>query len=108
MTFEALGAGHVERIAGLMVARIAERLRVERGIALTVEPALVARLAREGFDEEFGARPLQRHLRRTLEKELTRAILDGRVADGATVTARDGVDGAIVLETAAAPLPLAA
>jgi ATP-dependent Clp protease ATP-binding subunit ClpC len=105
VTFQPLTPAQVEEIAGLMVARIAERLRSERGVELTVEPELVSRLAREGFDEAFGARPLQRHLRRTLEKELTRAILAGRLAEGQTVTARGGEDGAIVLEPAAAPAP---
>jgi ATP-dependent Clp protease ATP-binding subunit ClpC len=75
-------------------------VRQERGVELEVEPALIARLAQEGFDPEFGARPLKRHLRRTLEKELTRAILDGRIGDGTRVTARD-LDGAeISLEVA--------
>ena len=52
-------------------------------------PRSIARLAREGFDEELGARPLLRHVRRTLEKELTRAILAGELADGSHVRARD-------------------
>jgi ATP-dependent Clp protease ATP-binding subunit ClpC len=97
VVFEALTEEQVRRIGELLCARIAERLRDERGIELEVEPALVERLAREGFDAEFGARPLKRHLRRTLERELTRAILDGRIADGARVTARDGDGDAIEL-----------
>jgi ATP-dependent Clp protease ATP-binding subunit ClpC len=100
VTFRPLTSEQIEQIAGLMVRRIADRLRTERGIELTVDAALVARLAREGFDEEYGARPLRRHLRRTLEKELTRAIVDGRLPDGARVTARDGGDGTIALEIA--------
>ncbi len=39
-------------------------------------------MARDGFDEAYSARPLQRHVRRTLEKALTRAILAGDIADG--------------------------
>jgi len=97
VTFRPLDAGQVEQIAGLICRRVADRLAEQRGIALDVEPALVARLAREGFDEAFGARPLQRHVRRTLEKELTRAILAGELPDGATVRAVDR-DGEIVLE----------
>ncbi len=58
---------------------------------------LVERLARDGFDAEYGARPLQRHVRRTLEKELTRAILAGELADGATVCAAVGEDGTVGL-----------
>jgi ATP-dependent Clp protease ATP-binding subunit ClpC len=93
VTFEALSAEQVERIAGLVVERIAARLYEERGIELTVAPELVARLAAEGFDEQFGARPLHRHVRRTLEKELTRAILAGELPDGARVEAAGDGDG---------------
>ncbi len=102
VSFEALGPEHVRVITGLMVERIAERLRTERGIVLEVAPELVERLAADGFDEEYGARPLARHLRRTLERELTRAIVEGSLADGARVRAELGADGAVALEVAAA------
>jgi ATP-dependent Clp protease ATP-binding subunit ClpC len=88
----------VRAITGLIVGRVADRLRQERDIELEVDEALVARLATDGFDAEFGARPLQRHVRRTLEKELTRAILDGRLTDGDRVRAAQGDDGTIVLD----------
>ena len=98
VTFEALTPEQVERIATLVVGATAERLRSERGIELDVAPELVTRLARDGFDEQFGARPLKRHVRRTLEKALTRAILDGRLADGAAVRATLAEDGGVALE----------
>ena len=97
VTFQSLTPKEVERIAGLVVAGVAERLRVERGIELEVAPALVSRLARDGFDEQFGARPLNRHVRRTLEKELTRAILSGELPDGSRARADLGEDGAVAL-----------
>ena len=93
VTFQPLTPEQVEEIAGLVVSRVADRLRAERGIELEVEPALVAQLARDGFDEQFGARPLHRHVRRTLEKELTRAILAGELPNGARVTAAQGDEG---------------
>jgi ATP-dependent Clp protease ATP-binding subunit ClpC len=112
VTFRALEPAQVERIAAMVVGRVAGRLQAERGIALNVDADLIARLGREGFDEEYGARPLLRHVRRTLEKELTRAILAGEIAEGQTVRARDGEDGAIVLEVESQPelepAPLAA
>jgi ATP-dependent Clp protease ATP-binding subunit ClpC len=107
VTFRALTAEQVERIGALICEQVARRLREERGIELEVDEALVTRLARDGFDEEFGARPLKRHVRRTLEKALTRAILDGRLADGARVRAREEGDGAIALDVLAAPEPAA-
>jgi ATP-dependent Clp protease ATP-binding subunit ClpC len=105
VVFEPLTEEQVERICELVCAGVAERLRSERSVSLSVEPALVARLAREGFDGEFGARPLKRHVRRTLEKELTRAILDGRISDGSEVRATDAGEDGISLEVlTAAPL----
>jgi ATP-dependent Clp protease ATP-binding subunit ClpC len=98
VTFSALTPEQVEQIAGIVVGRTAARLREERGITLEVDAELVAQLARDGFDEQFGARPLKRHVRRTLEKALTRAILDGRVGDGTTVHAGLAPDGDIALD----------
>ena len=98
VTFEALTPEQVERIAAIVVSATAERLRAERGIELEVAPELVARLAQDGFDAAFGARPLKRHVRRTLEKVLTQAILDGRLRDGEPVRAALADDGSIALE----------
>jgi ATP-dependent Clp protease ATP-binding subunit ClpC len=98
VTFSGLTPDQVEQIAGLVVARTAARLQEERGISLEVDQALVAQFARDGFDEQFGARPIVRHVRRTLEKALTQAILDGRLTDGAAVRATLADDDAVALE----------
>jgi ATP-dependent Clp protease ATP-binding subunit ClpC len=98
VTFHPLTPEHVGRITAAICDRVAERLRTERGIELEVDGELVARLAREGFDDEFGARPLQRHVRRTLERELTRAIVRGELPDGAEVRALGTEDGGIQLD----------
>jgi len=104
VVFEPLGEDEIRQIAALIVAGIAQRLEDERGITLEVAPELIARLAVEGFDAEFGARPLRRHIRRTLERELTRAILDGRLADGDRVRAADvEVDARTEARTAGEP-----
>ncbi len=107
VTFEPLGPAQVERICEMVVGRVADRLRTERGIELEADEALVAQLAKDGFDEAYGARPLLRHVRRTLERELTRAILDGRLADGDRVRAGVGPDGEVALAVEAAAVPVA-
>ena len=104
VTFDALSEEQITQIGELIVARIASRLAAEKGIELTVAPELIAQLSHEGFDAEFGARPLKRHLRRTLEKELTRAILDGSLGDGTRVTARIGETEPVILELDAVPV----
>jgi ATP-dependent Clp protease ATP-binding subunit ClpC len=106
VVFEALTEEQVKRIGELICRRIADRLREERGVELVVEPELISRLAQEGFDPEFGARPLKRHVRRTLEKELTRAILDGRIGEGTQVIARQGDEQPVVLEISEQPVPV--
>jgi ATP-dependent Clp protease ATP-binding subunit ClpC len=106
VVFEALTEEQVKRIGELICHRIADRLREERGVELVVEPDLISRLAQEGFDPEFGARPLKRHVRRTLEKELTRAILDGRIGEGTQVIARQGDEQPVVLEITEQPAPV--
>ena len=49
-------------------------------------------LAREGFDPEFGARPLRRTIQRLVENELSRMVLGGSVEPGDRVTV-DVVEG---------------
>ena len=93
VVFEPLTEDQVRDIGTLLVERIADRVRSERGVELEVAPELISRLAAEGFDAEFGARPLKRHIRRTLEKELTRAILDGRLSEGDRVVASEATGG---------------
>jgi ATP-dependent Clp protease ATP-binding subunit ClpC len=105
VTFDALGEAEVHTIARQLVNRVGDRLKAERRIELEVDDALVARLSAEGFDEDFGARPLQRHVRRTLERELTRAILAGTLTDGARVRATGSDDGGVALEVIAAAAP---
>ena len=71
----------------------ARRARRSRSASTT---SYIAQLARDGFDEAYGARPLQRHIRRTLEKALTKAILAGEIADGDHVYAH--ADGSLTVD----------
>ncbi|MDA0174450.1 ATP-dependent Clp protease ATP-binding subunit [Solirubrobacter taibaiensis] len=97
VTFDSLNGEQVERIATQMVARVGERLKAERDIELDVDAEYVASLAADGFDEAYGARPLQRHIRRTLEKALTKAILAGEIREGDHVHVTH--EGSLVIET---------
>jgi ATP-dependent Clp protease ATP-binding subunit ClpC len=107
VTFKALTQEQVERICALIVERVGDRLMEEHGVLLEATDELIGQLARDGFDAAFGARPLKRHVRRTLEKQLTRAILSGEIAEGGTVRASLGADGQVALD-AEAPVQVAA
>ena len=88
------GAGRADRGPDGRARRRAPAGRA-RHRARRSTPQYIAQLARDGFDEAYGARPLQRHIRRTLEKALTRAILAGEIADGDHVHVH--ADGALAV-----------
>ncbi|WNM25359.1 AAA family ATPase [Demequina capsici] len=81
-------------MAGIVHAELEKairRLAEAKEIALTVEPALRDALARDGFDPQFGARPLKRLITTRVLNELAKEIVDGRLREGDAVTV--GWDG---------------
>jgi ATP-dependent Clp protease ATP-binding subunit ClpC len=91
IVFRALTEMQLLEITRMLVDRLARRLRAQRIEVEFTEDALQL-LAREGFDPEFGARPLRRTIQRLVENELSRLVLGGSVEPGDKVTA-DVVEG---------------
>ncbi|MCS7221452.1 MAG: AAA family ATPase [Anaerolineae bacterium] len=79
--FNTLTLADVEKIVDLQMREISERVR-EQGITLELTPAARSWLAREGFDPQFGARPLRRALQRHIESPLARQLLKGEFQSG--------------------------
>ena len=77
--FHSLTRSEIEQIVRIHVATIARRLE-EQGITLRVNNDAISFLAEEGFDPDFGARPVKRALQQHLLNDLSRAILDGQVS----------------------------
>ena len=77
--FHSLTRSEIEQIVRLHVATIARRLE-EQGITLRVNNDAISFLAEEGFDPDFGARPVKRALQQHLLNDLSRAILGGQVS----------------------------
>jgi hypothetical protein len=65
----------------LLLDRLARRLRAQR-IEVEFSDEAVRLLAKEGFDPEFGARPLRRTIQRLVENELSCMVLGGSVNPG--------------------------
>jgi ATP-dependent Clp protease ATP-binding subunit ClpC len=82
--FRPLTEEQIEQIVDLMLARVREQM-VEKGIGLQATEAARAFLAKEGFDPEFGARPLRRTIQRLVENPIARGILRGEFKEGDTV-----------------------
>jgi ATP-dependent Clp protease ATP-binding subunit ClpC len=81
IVFRALTEEQLVEITKLLLDRLDRRLRAQHIEVEFVEPA-VRLLAREGYDPEFGARPLTRTIQRLVENELSRMLLSGEVEPG--------------------------
>ena len=81
IVFHPLTEVEIRAIAGMMLGQVASRLK-ERAIALTWDDEVVEKLAREGYDVKFGARPLRRLIQRTVEDTLSEELLGGKIALG--------------------------
>ena len=72
--------------------------------SVAAQMAALLRLAREGFDPVYGARPLKRFLQHQLESRIARAILSGEFGEGSTVRV-EARDGKLSVELAPAAAP---
>ena len=73
-----------------------EEQREARKIELVVTEEAVQQLASDGYDPQFGARPLKRTLQRELENPLATALLEGRFGAGSHVVADVDEHGELV------------
>ena len=92
VVFKALAKEQVRDIANLMLKNLNERVSNQVKITLSWDEAVLTYLADEGYEPNFGARPLRRLLTHVVETELSKAIIRGDVAEGdnVTMTVTDG------------------
>jgi ATP-dependent Clp protease ATP-binding subunit ClpB len=79
--FHPLGRNELTQIVGIQLGRL-ERQLGEAGLTLRVSPAARARLAEEGFEPAFGARPLKRVIQQRLANPLATALLEQKIREG--------------------------
>jgi ATP-dependent Clp protease ATP-binding subunit ClpB len=82
--FRPLSRADVRKIVDIQTNFIIKRL-AESGIRLDISEAARERLARLGYDPQFGARPLKRVLQREILNELSKQILAGKVHKDAVI-----------------------
>ncbi len=87
IVFNKLSEPEIREIAGKMLDTLGGRLR-DMGITVEFDESAVAKIAEEGFDPVYGARPLRRAVQSNIEDELSEEILDGRVRKGMSVVCR--------------------
>ena len=77
--FTPLNRNEIEEIVGLQVRGIQKMLKASSGIELRITPGALSFLADEGFDPEFGARPVKRAIHRLVLNRLSKDILAQKV-----------------------------
>ncbi len=96
LIFHRLGAEHMKAITRIQLDRL-NRLLEPRRIRIEASDAALELLSREGYDPDFGARPLKRAIQRLVQDPLSTMVLAGEVVEGDTVLL-DVRDGRLILE----------
>ena len=86
IVFHALEQAEIDAIARLLLGQVCKRLD-ERGIALDVDETALGLISKEGYDLQYGARPLRRAIQRMVEDALSEEILTGHIKLGDRVRA---------------------
>lgn len=100
IVFHQLSQDNIKEIAKRMLGTLKYRLS-ENGVAAEFTDAAIEKIADEGFDITYGARPLRRAIQSQIEDLVAEKMLEGDVKDGTSITV-DCEDGKFVVKTAVA------
>jgi len=104
IVFEPLTHKELGPIVELMLQEVQERLR-DRAITIDVTEAAKEALIEEGYDAQYGARPLRRVIERQVENEVARRILAGDFAEADSVLIDYAEDGGFTFVKSGAQQP---
>ena len=95
LLFHRLTRTHMTGVVDIQLARL-HTLLAARKITLELDAAAREWLADAGYDPVYGARPLKRVIQTHLQNPLATMLLEGKIADGATVHVGAGADGLLI------------
>lgn len=81
IVFHSLEEKHMKDIVTLMVGELQKRLK-DQEIEVELSDAAISKIAKEGFDPEYGARPLRRSIQKNVEDLLSEELLKGAIEKG--------------------------
>jgi ATP-dependent Clp protease ATP-binding subunit ClpB len=84
IVFRRLAREQMEQIVDIQLELFRKRLE-RRGLAVNISPQAKAFLVEQGWDPQYGARPLKRAIQRFIEDELAKRILGGEFKQGDTI-----------------------
>lgn len=83
IVFKALETSEVKQIVKLLLTQVEKRL-FKMGIKISFSSSVVQKIVDEGFDVEYGARPLKRFIQHEIEDKLSEHLLSGNLKQGST------------------------
>jgi ATP-dependent Clp protease ATP-binding subunit ClpC len=95
--FHQLSREDVKKIVELFLKSLNAQL-IERGITLELDEDVKERIAQDGYDPAFGARPLKRTIQRLVEDPLSEEVLKGRFQEGGVIVVRLEADQAVFID----------
>ncbi len=98
IVFNRLTADDIRAIATLLLGDVTRRIEA-LGIHIALDESVAELVAKEGFDDVYGARPLRRAIVRLVEDSFSTAMLEGKFAKGDSVLAR-AENGSVLFEKA--------
>ena len=101
IVFRQLTEEDIRRIAQRMLEITGKRM-AQQGITLLADDEAVTALAKDGFDPQYGARPLRRAIQNEVEDAVAEQMLEGKLQSGDTAHICLQ-DGKVTIEKAAAP-----
>ena len=81
VVFKPLGMAEVVQITDLLLKEVSKEL-LEKEITVNFDEKIIAKIAKEGFDEQFGARPLRRFIQDNIEDLMAQKMLKNEIRRG--------------------------
>lgn len=86
IVFHSLSKENIQEIVGIMFKQLAKRMFDNLKIVIKLDETAKEYIAKEGYEEIYGARPLKRAIQSKIEDRLAEEILDGRINEGDKVS----------------------
>lgn len=80
--FEPLKQSELEQVTALKLDAFAARLKKEKNITIRFAPEVIPKIVKEGFEQEFGSRSINRYIENTIEDTIVRKLIAGEIETG--------------------------
>jgi ATP-dependent Clp protease ATP-binding subunit ClpB len=100
IVFNQLSREHLSQIVDIQLANVAKLMK-DRKLQLEVTPAAKDLIIAEGYDPQYGARPMRRAIQRLIQDPLALKLISGDFREGETIVADAAPDGTLTFSAAA-------